>query len=397
MFNQPSIEDYYRGAIRHLQERVNNTSDNDALAFDNSTWAADLIRKYGMEPVEIDQSRETCLRELSETPGSNLLLVVPVVPSDTLQVISKDKLRGQTFSVGYDVSEIHYDHDQGILSFKTAPDPQSVERAKRIINEQIGRWNETIEHCNVQFPRQVAEIIEAKKKSVAGKHKNLDLLAEKVGIPLRKRSDIREVVPTAIKVRTKISPLIAPAAKREQQLVLEHDKFNAIVELIENQCRQFERTPTVFSKLHEEDLRDILLSSLNAIFEGAAVGEAFQGIGKVDIHLRISKGEVFIAECKFWSGPSTITEVTAQLLERLTWRDSFGVAIIFSLNAEFGRVIEAIPDTIQRNSSGSCQKHGEHHFSALFTLPNDRTKKVEIHYLAYNLFLPRPSKRSAKS
>jgi len=96
--------------------------------------------------------------------------------------------------------------------------------------------------------------------------------------------------------------------------VLDRDKFEAIVELIDNQGRQFERTPTAFQALSEEALRNIILSSLNAVFEGAAVGEAFQGVGKADIYLRISQGQVFVAEVKIWDGPASLAEVVAQLL-----------------------------------------------------------------------------------
>jgi hypothetical protein len=117
--------------------------------------------------------------------------------------------------------------------------------------------------------------------------------------------------------------------------VLERDKFEAISEIIDNQCQQFERTPTAYQGMSEEALRDIILGSLNAVFEAAAVGEAFQGLGKVDVHLRISKGKVFVAEVKIWGGPATLAEVVQQLRDRLTWRDAYGVAIIVSKNTDF--------------------------------------------------------------
>jgi len=40
-----------------------------------------------------------------------------------------------------------------------------------------------------------------------------------------------------------------------------------VIRLIDAQGASFERTPEVFAKLGEEDLRDIILSMLNAIFE----------------------------------------------------------------------------------------------------------------------------------
>lgn len=39
----------------------------------------------------------------------------------------------------------------------------------------------------------------------------------------------------------------------------------------------------------EEALRDVLLVSLNSIFEGKATGETFSKRGKTDIYLNINK------------------------------------------------------------------------------------------------------------
>lgn len=190
-----------------------------------------------------------------------------------------------------------------------------------------------------------------------------------------------------------------PASKRQQRPVLESDKFTAILELIDNQCRQFERTPQAFNQLTEEGLRDVLLSSLNAVFEGAAGGETFQGTGKVDIHLRIAQCEVFVAEVKFWDGPASLREVMGQLRDRLTWRDSYGVALVLSRNAAFTDVLKTARGTIQEEEGfvgGSLREWTANHFAARFTLPSDAARQVEIHVLVYNLYVPQPGRRAVK-
>jgi hypothetical protein len=85
-----------------------------------------------------------------------------------------------------------------------------------------------------------------------------------------------------------------------------------------------------------------------------------------------------------------------QLLERLTWRDSFGVGIVLSKNADFGavlRAIEAALPNLPNVVKGSFSKPGENIFAARFSLPSDSSKQVEIQILAYNLHTPRPSRR----
>lgn len=139
--------------------------------------------------------------------------------------------------------------------------------------------------------------------------------------------------------------------------------------------------------------------NLNAVFEGAAGGETFQGIGKVDIHLRISQGEVFIAELKFWTGPESMREVIGQLRGRLTWRDSYGVALVLSRNAGFTDVLRAVQETIgivDGFVGSSLKVRSPNHFVARFTIPSDDARQATIHVLAYNLFVADQGRRAVK-
>ena len=131
----------------------------------------------------------------------------------------------------------------------------------------------------------------------------------------------------------------------------------------------------------------------------AAGGETFQGIGKVDIHLRISQGEVFVAEVKFWDGPDSLRAVIGQLRGRLTWRDGYGVALVLSGNAGFTDVLRAVQDTlgsIHGFVSGSLQVRSANHFVARFTIPSDDVRQAHTHILVYNLFVSDPGRQTVK-
>lgn len=108
-----------------------------------------------------------------------------------------------------------------------------------------------------------------------------------------------------------------------------------------NAALSIERTPSAFSKLEEEDLRDILLSVLNSIFQGTASGETFSKIGKTDIYLDVSKGQIMIFECKFWHGGRAYESSMNHLFNYLTWRENFGIIITFNRdNMNFSDIIE---------------------------------------------------------
>jgi len=395
MRNQQSISDYYEQALKCVVYEVNRKSENDVIGLDPDEWTTYFEQTLKLEPIKYDKKRESEFDDIGSGDPPTVRLYVPVMPSNTIEIIMRKKLRGETFSYGFSSTEIEYDSSLASLTIKAPGTESGINKATEKIHLQVQWWNKSIESNNQNFRRQIREIIGSRRQAVLKKRKDLNDLVEKVGIPLRKKMDIHDVVPIVLPTKKKIQPIM-PEPKREKRLFLESEKLEEILHLIDNQCLQFERTPTVFAKLREEDLRDVMLSSLNAVYGGAAVGEAFQGLGRVDIHLRITEGEIFVAECKYWDGPSSIEKVTKQILERLTWHESYGVSIIFSKNANFGRVRDELYEVIPalENCAGGIRKSDDNHFVCRFRLPSDVSKDIEIHYLIYNLYTRRLSKRS---
>jgi hypothetical protein len=379
-------------------------------------WTDYLVRKWGMEPIVLDESRSVQLVEVERDhvqrgydiysdsgPGTvrrvtSVRVEVPVVSSDTIREIWRHHLAPNTFHMS-EYPEFDYDDSRGIFSLTVQPGAAEVRSATDRIRSSVRAYNESIESETGGFRAEVVRRVGTKRSRVAQKHKDLDALAAEVGIPLVKKVDAATVIPAAPKVRTRIAPILPPPSRPQTRPILEADKFEAILQILDNGCRQFERTPQAFLALTEEGLRDILLGNLNAVFEGAAGGETFQGVGKVDIHLRISQGEIFLAELKFWGGPDSLREVVGQLRTRLTWRESFGVALVLSRNAGFAEVLQSVQSTIPELEGfvkGSLQQLATNHFAARFAIPSDAARRANIRVLAYNLFVPEPGRRTVK-
>ena len=412
----PTISDYYRQAIEKLKVEIDATPDDRVIGMNPDEWVDYLVNKWGMVPIVLDESRQEGMSEVQSErvqrgyniyddsgPGTvrrstDVRVEVPVVATDTLDTIWHLKLAPNTYSLS-SYPEFEYDKHQSCFTLTVQPTADAVKHAISKIKAGVRGYNESIESENRGFQPQVVQAVTTKRNRVQEKHKGLDNLATAVGIPLRKIADPAMVVPTVPRVRTKIAPLLPAASKPPTRPVLEPDKFHAILELLDNGCRQFERTPQSFQQLTEEGLRDVLLSNLNAVFEGAAGGETFQGVGKVDIHLRISQGEVFVAELKFWDGPESLRFVIGQLRGRLTWRESYGVALVLSRNAGFDDVLKAVRDTIGATEGFvpiSLQTRRANHFVARFAIPSDVARQANIHVLVFNLFVPDPAKRTVK-
>ncbi len=172
------------------------------------------------------------------------------------------------------------------------------------------------------------------------------------------------------------------------------------MDLLGNQCETSSSARLqAFAQLSEEGLRDVMLSSLNAVFEGAAGGETFRGNGKVNIYLQISKGEVFICEIKFWGGSASLEETVTQLRGRLAWKDSCGVAVMLSRNAGFTDVLASAQQALPKLPGyveGSLRRVDERHFVARFAIPADEARTAAIHVLIYNVYSADPGKRAVK-
>ncbi|MGH7938098.1 MAG: hypothetical protein ACREFG_06300, partial [Chthoniobacterales bacterium] len=93
-----------------------------------------------------------------------------------------------------------------------------------------------------------------------------------------------------------------------------------------------ERKPSLYRSKAEEDLRDQFLLFLETRYKATTgTAETFNKSGKTDILLKYQDGSnLFVAECKWWSGESDFTEAINQLFDRyITWRDSKVALLVF--------------------------------------------------------------------
>lgn len=411
----PTISDYYRSAIEGARNEILSSSDAAVLGMDRTAWLDYLEAKWGMRAIEFDTSRERRLIEVEQVRQSRhwdintdhpagstfkqtaVQIEFPVVPSDTIDTIWKLGIAPNRFSISHSYPPFSY--SEGMFAYAVQPEPSAVNKGIEFVTQQVMSYNSSIQEAHAQFRPELERLVAQKLEEVQKRQNGLDALAVAVGIPLVKKADVSSVVPAAPRVRASLAPLFPPKVNTPTRPVLETAQFNGILELLDNSGRQFERTPQAFQMLAEEGLRDVVLGNLNGLFQGAATGEAFQRVGKVDIHLRIDSGEVFLAEVKFWAGPETLREVVGQLLERLTWRDSYGVAMLFSTNIRFSDVLASVRDTLSSCVGFARQlpaTRGENHFVARFSIPSDPSRQATIHVLVYNLFTSEPGKRTAK-
>jgi hypothetical protein len=76
---------------------------------------------------------------------------------------------------------------------------------------------------------------------------------------------------------------------------------------------RMERSPSAFTMIDEEDLRQHFLVQLNGHYKGQATGETFNYQGKTDILVRAGGKNIFVAECKYWRGEKSYADTIDQI------------------------------------------------------------------------------------
>ena len=217
-------------------------------------------------------------------------------------------------------------------------------------------------------------------------------LVESLGIPLKHRADSQGSY-AAPEVRRKLTPKLPPATPGvfKPEPILEESEYRYILDIIERMVLVMERSPSIFHRADEEELRDMLLVNLNGHYEGQATGETFNSQGKTDILIRSEDRNIFIAECKIWRGPASLSKAIDQLLGYVTWRDSKSAIILFNRNKGFSEVLSAIPGVVtnHQNFYKDHGKQGETRFRYTFRNQNDAAKLLHLTVMAFDI--PNPT------
>jgi hypothetical protein len=112
-----------------------------------------------------------------------------------------------------------------------------------------------------------------------------------------------------------------------------------------------------------------------------------RGEVQTDILVRSEGRNIFIAECKFWSGPKMLTDTIDQLLGYTSWRDTKVAVIVFNRNKDFSRVLAAISETAKTHSNFKRELPGSTDtvFRYRFAHKDDKNRELFLSILAFDV------------
>ncbi|MFE5702205.1 hypothetical protein [Rhodococcus koreensis] len=252
------------------------------------------------------------------------------------------------FTVGSDLDfDCDYKTDHIVLKVESAALNADVisdklESTLRQLNQRAEWANVDIAHSNRTLEDLLRGIVERRTNTA----REGSTLMEGLDIPVfrTKAADRIEVAP--VRRKQLRPPTTSPTPDAEPRLA--DEIYQDIVRTIEGMSKAMERTPTA-AKLYEEEIRNLILFILNANYEGQARGEVFNGAGKTDLLLTWRDRNVFIGECKVWTGQKGFTDAINQLLSYLVWRDTKAALIMFIKDQEASPVMKKAYDAAQEH------------------------------------------------
>jgi hypothetical protein len=260
-----------------------------------------------------------------------------------------------------------------------------------LIHKHLASQKEIIDQFNKNLPNIIRALIEARRKRLLIQD-NLDNILK---IPLKHNPNAPNIQSIQIQKRI-VKPLpLSPITSNKPEWGIEERDYEDILTIIRHEGRTFEATPKTFAVHGEEGLRDIILAHLNGHYKGDASAETFRRSGKTDIRIEAKTRYAFVAECKIWKGPKTISDCIDQLLSYLTWRDCKTAIILF--NKDISGFIDILQKTKTAIESHPCFKNtvfksDQGEWRCIFRSTEDEARLLQIHIFHFNLYVIPKSK-----
>ena len=255
---------------------------------------------------------------------------------------------------------------------------KELEQNLKMIRNGISYANRDVEAFNSSLRSQSLKKLIEKKAKV----EKFFSIATMLEVPIEKKEYAEKHIP----LKRNIVPVAHHYESMNYYGIADGD-YRDILDTIKHTGSTYERTPSSYKHLHEEDLRNTLLAALNATYKGDATGETFRNNGKTDICIERENRAAFVAECKMWTGQKEIAGAINQLDSYLTWRDCKTALIYFVKRKDFLKTLETA-EVALRDYEGmrSVTSHDKNEFDCLYLSKANPGQQVRLRVMLFNLY-----------
>lgn len=283
-----------------------------------------------------------------------------------------------------------------LLTIEYPRDSQpGIDGAAQNFIDTVGRW---LDFARTDIASFNAGLAERALQKISGRNQRLqqrDLHLAQSKIPVRRagESGKKTYIPDVLVRRPAPSLPTTRADDKRPTLepALDARVFEHILGVIRMHGRQMEQSPGTYVALGEEDRRQTLVATLNTHYEGRAHAEAFNVQGKTDILIRHEGRNLFICECKFWSGQEGFTATIDQLFSYTGWRDTKLAIVMFVRERGLAAILKKAAAALERHECfvGWRAASGETELRAEMHWPGDSERHAHL-----NVFLVHTPERN---
>ena len=375
------------------EERILGTPHEDLCDFFASKYIlgapkldeSAISQDYGDARVDVSHRIEYAVPDRSRplyVTGSRHTFYVPFEGDPQLF-----KCQASTYSLNAPHAEVGSNELVFVYKRTTQDAPsieQEFERDRKIVQDNLGWIAHDVEKFNSTLREKVSHLVSQRREKLL---RDRELVA-KLGFPLRRNQGTPTTF-VAPDVKRRIVPRLPPVTGEpfRPELELDMDEYEFILSILSNMVMVMERSPKAFKNIREEDLRTHFLMHLNGHYEGQATGETFNYEGKTDILVRVEGKNIFIAECKFWNGPSGLRGTLDQLLRYASWRDTKTAVLLFNRDRDMTTVLDGIPKAVTEHASFKRELpyDSETGFRYVFAHRDDPNRELTLTVLAFDV------------
>jgi hypothetical protein len=314
LFQTRDLQDWLQDRLRAARTAATTFPREELLRDGVIATLASLIDQYGAEPLVIDwgASYSTGAQEdwVNGVPLSRYDFRSPVV-SGSLELPT---CRPSSYSLTPPSGLIdHSQHELVVFVLASgSASGEQIEAAWLQIRQRINHYVAWIAADIAAWHSATEAELKASLERRYAALTRSGAVESAMTVPIRPVG--AKEIPVPVK-RTRVNPGAATSPRPfAQEAVLESEIYEQVIDTLALVCRGFERLPETFARLHDEErVRDVLLVVLNANYEGQAGAELFNFYGKTDLLIKWGDRNVFIRECKFWTGQSGLKDALDQL------------------------------------------------------------------------------------
>ena len=386
-----------------VNKKIDTMSNEEIMANDLDVLAENIYQEYFIEPVTIFEEdfskrsikqgkiqkyidpffRDYSDREYVEVDGVIAEFYFPYTGESDLF-----KCRASTFSMGVypeitvNKTTVSFRIERSLSEMNNAKAKDSLlgslEQALKEIRDGLSYANNDVAAFNNSLKQQAMKWLEEKKKKVEAYFS----IATMLEVPIEKK----EYAQTHIPLKRHIVPVAKHYETSNYYGILDGD-YKDILDSIKHTGSTYERTPSSYKTLHEEDLRNTLLAALNATYKGDATGETFRNRGKTDICIERDNRAAFVAECKMWTGQKEIGNAIDQLDGYLTWRDCKTALIYFVRRKDFLKTLESAEAALRAyDGMRNVVSLDKNEFECLFLSKANPGQQIKMRVMLFNLY-----------